>query len=520
MTHRRTQSLAFVETLRRGSHGGETMRTRVRIAMIASVLVAVESALGVADATKPNSDKAEKGKEKAAMTAGSDAAKKKLLRRTPAEFETYRKVVTDTCAMVGDKTARGLAGKHGLQILNVTWEDTGRYKGSAVGPNISDMTLQVQLMDPRNESFRLYCMPVIRYPNFEDKSADIPLDKFYVLVGNEKGSSLRKVSLKELLGDLRRFMTKPESWKGREKSLLAGRDSRALVSAQACFLPIPKNGDATFNPVLFNYQSYEGDPAVLAILATREGTSMTVIDNKRDAFNAGQTWGQRLFFNQNGKRASLTGKRMSDYQAQQGVGNAAVGPDSAEAAGQHGLNMVLLVQVPLRQKNPMRFDVCEKTCDAVAPSAVRMPSDVEEAVIGHGDVEGPFTEIDGLQILRDPKFPIRVTVQFYKATGNGAVSEQDMTAVAEQIARVYKEADYVGSLVTQGETGRPTEHNGAKFEPPDWWTGFWQRHQTNTKMSPEETIHMLRELYGPNYTPKSEGELARELRRMNRAKSL
>jgi hypothetical protein len=43
--------------------------------------------------------------------------------------------------------------------------------------------------------------------------------------------------------------------------------------------------------VLFNYQSRAGDPAVLAILATREGTSVTVIDNQGDAFRASRTWG-------------------------------------------------------------------------------------------------------------------------------------------------------------------------------------------------------------------------------------
>jgi hypothetical protein len=35
------------------------------------------------------------------------------------------------------------ASQLGLKILNITWEDTGRYKGSSVGPNISDMSIQV-----------------------------------------------------------------------------------------------------------------------------------------------------------------------------------------------------------------------------------------------------------------------------------------------------------------------------------------------------------------------------------------
>ena len=98
------------------------------------------------------------------------------------------------------------------------------------------------------------------------------------LVGNEDGGSLRRVTLKEFLGNIRDYLSEPDSWKGSRESLLAPRDTHALVSAQAAFLPIPQSGKATFNPVLFNYQSSEGDPAVLTILATREGTSVTIIE--------------------------------------------------------------------------------------------------------------------------------------------------------------------------------------------------------------------------------------------------
>jgi len=104
-------------------------------------------------------------------------------------------------------------------------------------------------------------------------------------------------------------------------------------------------------------------------------------------------------------------------------------------------------------------------------------SDVENAVIGHGAVEGPFTEIAGLDIERDPAFPIRVTVQFYKATSNGVVSEKDMQEISRQIEKVYTQADYVGSLVVGGYTGRPTEYIGDKIQPPDWWAKFWKRYE-------------------------------------------
>jgi hypothetical protein len=324
--------------------------------------------------------------------------------------------------------------------------------------------------------------------------------------------------LREFLGNIRKYLTKPESWKGTQRSFFAKRDTHVLVSAQACFLPVPKQGIAEFNPVLFNYQSYEGDPAVLTILATREGTSVTVIDNKRDAFQAGMTWGQRLFFNQKGERASLTGKRLSDFTAEQGKKAGGKSP-SVRAQDQSGLNMVLLIQVPLKQKNAMRYGPeCEPAASAPCAQECKSRSDVEAAVIGHGKVEGPFTEIADLDIKRDESFPVRVTVQFYKATSNGVVSEKDMSEIAQQIGKVYESADYVGSLVTSGETKRPTEYDGPKFEPPGWWSSFWKRHHSNTGMTPEQTLQMLRKLYGPNWKPRSEKEMEDALRKLEKGK--
>jgi len=127
------------------------------------------------------------------------------------------------------------------------------------------------------------------------------------------------------------------------------------------------------------------------------------------------------------------------------------------------------------------------------------PSDVEEAVIGHGKVEGPFTEIDGLDIQRDADYPIRVTVQFYKATSNGVVSESDMKDIAKQIRKVYEQADYVGSLIVEGPTGRPTEYHGAHVEPPHWWDTFWKQQAENTGKTREETMDMLRNLLGERW---------------------
>ena len=434
-----------------------------------------------------------------AETSGSELEQEVPLIVQDARYQRYQQVIKRTKEMVWDSEANALAERLGLTVLNVTWEDTGRFHNSAVGPNISDMTIQVQQQDPRSGDYDLHLMPVIRHPNFSDLTADVPIDRFFLLAGNERGEDLQRVSLEDFLGNVRQYLSQPDSWAGRRQSLLAERDTHVLVSAQACFLPIPQGGIAEFNPVLFNYQSYPGDPAVLTILATREGSSVTIIDNQRDAFDAGQTWGQRLFFNQHGERASLTGQRISDFQAETTDVNP-IGPESTditEAAEEEGLNMVMLIQVPLKQREPflggdMAFD------GAVAMSA--MPeeaeafSDVEEAVIGHGAVEGPFTEIDGLEIERDPDFPIRVTVQFYKGTSNGVVSEPDLAAIHQQINRVYEDADYVGSLVLDGDTGRPTEYEGPKEEPEDWWERFWRHSEERLGRSRESAAELWRRL--------------------------
>jgi hypothetical protein len=419
-------------------------------------------------------------------------------RQTQPPDPAYLEAIQRTSEMVWNEQAQNLATEYGLNILNVTWEDTGRYYDSAVGPNISDVTIQVQTQNPQTGDYDLTLMPVIRYPNFADLTADISPDDFYLLVGNEQGEELHSVSLTEYLGNFRRYLNNPNSWAGRETSLLAGRDSHVLVSAQAAFLPVPQQGQAEFNPVIFNYQSYQGDPAVMTIVATREGTSATIIDNVRDGFPAGFSWGQRLFFNQNGERASFTGERWSDFQQnpnREGQ-NVTPPPTAPEAAGESGLNMVLLIQVPLKQKNPMMpamEDSMMLGSVAEAP-AEEAKSDVEVAVIGHGPVEGPFTEIDDVDIERDERFPIRVTVQFYKATSNGVVSATDMAEINTQLKRVYEEADYVGSLVVDGPSQRVTEYDGPKEEPADWWNKFWDRFEENTGLSREQALEILRSL--------------------------
>jgi hypothetical protein len=61
-------------------------------------------------------------------------------------------MVEKVAALPGDERAQSLAVRRGLQVLNVLWEDIGRWLGSSVGPNISDVTIEVQAQDGRGQT--------------------------------------------------------------------------------------------------------------------------------------------------------------------------------------------------------------------------------------------------------------------------------------------------------------------------------------------------------------------------------
>ena len=392
----------------------------------------------------------------------------------PAPPDGYGAVVSRVAGMTRDGRARELASRHGLQLLDVTWEDTGRWQGSSVGPNISDVTIEVVSGDGAGRKLAL--MPVLRFPNFTDRTADVSLDRIFLRVGNERRDGEEKViSLRDFLAEPGRYLSFPSAGGIRTGSLLAPRDTHALVSAQAAFLPVPRRGKATFHPVIFNYQSTAGSPAVLTLLVTRQGASLTVVDNARDTVSGGASWGQRLFFNAGGERAPLTAERISDVVERGTTSNG----ESAASLGDDA-NLLMLAQVPLRfPERPRRSLALGATPMAGPPAAFAQEmkksatSDLEVAVLGHGALEGPFTELAGLQVERDARFPVRVTVQFYQATATGEVGEAEMAHLAKLVAKVYEKGDFVGSLVVPGpgDARRPTAWDGASPPPGgvSWW---------------------------------------------------
>jgi hypothetical protein len=427
----------------------------------------------------------------AAGAAPDASVKAAPAKKQPDPARAYERVVKSVANMIDNERAYTLASAYKLSLLNVLWEDTGRWEGSSVGPNISDVTIEVEGYK-NGKAHRTYLMPVMRHDNYTDRTADVKIDKIMIPVGTQtKAGDLQLVSLAELLKNPAQYMSTPGKGKIKGEGLFAKRDTHVLVSAQHAFLPVPKEGKATFWPVIFNYQSTRKNPAVLTILVTRQGTSMTVIDNTRDTVGSDGSWGQRLYFNKAGERAPLIAERMADVKASGVTANGEDAQDLTEDA-----NVLMLIQVPLKYRAPhysspksptkMAVGSAPMTKSTAAPSASgggggmgdgygRARSDVDTAVLGHGPTEGVYTELDGLTIQRDSRFPIRVTLQFYQATSNGVLSRDNVKAMASQIRKVYGKGDYVGSLVVPSglDRTRPTNWTGTQGAPADTsWAMF------------------------------------------------
>ena len=101
----------------------------------------------------------------------------------------------------------------------------------------------------------------------------------------------------------------------------------------------------------------------MTIVATREGTSVQVIENDEGYMS------EVLYFNEKGERAPFTATRLSDFKAQGGDKTTPGHAASAEA----GLNVVMVIQVPLKHKAQQRFAqpfmMMEDAAEMAAPTA-------------------------------------------------------------------------------------------------------------------------------------------------------
>jgi hypothetical protein len=348
------------------------------------------------------------------------------------------------------------ATKVGLNITTIAWEDTARHKNSCLGPNISDLTLSTA--NTR--------MPMIRKPNFSDVTGDVPIQHFQVTVGNEtEGKPLKRIALRDFLENIDIYTdAKPGS------RILHDRDEHILCSAQACILPLAESGEVQFVPQLFNYQTSSEDPAVLVVVATSQGTSVQVITE----------YAQKLYFNRGGHATQYLAKRLSQDRSERKV--SLQGEMSTE---EQDRNVLMIYQIPLKQKPKPTPRSMFKRFGAPSSSysmptygtlsvagGVRPRAGMEHAMLRASEVsEGVFKSLAAFDLVRDDRFPIRVTVQHYSVTDDAVIKEDVFKDLAKKIENIYALAKEKGSLVVDNsqrstEVNTPGKALGAMREPP------------------------------------------------------
>lgn len=406
-------------------------------------------------------------------------------------------------ATVTSHTTRDTLDAVGLVATKVAWEDNARTKNSSTGPCISDMTLQVNGR----------AMPIMREPNFTDVTWDVPLDKIMLKVGNEHGQPLRAVSLQEYLNNFPDYLSEPTRWKevpGTARPRALSRvdvGEQGTMSAQACLLPLPEDGgEVPFNVAIYNYQSTKQHPAVLVLVATDSGTSAQIVTN-----GPGRYQPQTLYINNNGRCASHVACRLKEDRISRGQTTDLDAPMTSEEKLR---NAIRIIQVPLRWKEtaaaatqfkgfsfgggskdagagfsfggmsgtflpelgsmgpteePESEDMEVEESDGILfpesghePTLPAVKTDVVDAMVSVGKKdEGSFSELGGLAIERDVRWPVRITVQYYKATSNGRISAEVASDIKARLDEAKAFATRIGSLVT-GPTC------------PPWWGEYWR----------------------------------------------
>jgi hypothetical protein len=402
--------------------------------------------------------------------------------------------------MLNDAALRASASAAGLALTGVTWADNARAAKSSVGPNITDVTLELvaQAAAGVRAAVRL---PMLRHgTNFTDPTSDAAMDAIKLRVGNEApgwdGATLTTVTLTQYLADIARYSPQAPAGQG---SLLAAPterdDSKVLLATQACVLPT----GVPFNVHAYSYQGYDSrDPAVLVVVGTAQGTTAQVVAGRVAA---------ALRFNHGGYAADWVAKHVKQQRLEQG--KPVDGPLTPAERAQAEL---LVVQVPLLQKPrprsrggfggfiakaaatgagsaapeayyycdeesvfPAGFDDDDDTlcgaavaasftmCAAAAPAPPRAVHGFGAAMLsttppsstrfnGYAGLEGP--------LRRNPAFPVRVTVQKYKCTdgaaadGSAGVTVAMMEELAAEVKAPYLAAAAAGaghgSLVVDG----------------------------------------------------------------------
>jgi hypothetical protein len=325
-----------------------------------------------------------------------------------------------------------------LVVQFVKWEDTARSKNSCWGPNISDVSLAVG-----DDSY-----PIIGTKNYKDKTIDLPLGEFSVNVGNEVKEGQEKLvrlPLADYLKNLGQYVSF-----GVDGPMLLERDSSILTSTQCCVLPIEDGKSTAFSVRIHNYQYSATKPACLVVVSSPHGTSAQLLTESE----------QKIYFNRAGRRADYVAERVETRRKRENR------PQEGPLNQQEKEDNVLFVyQIPLlvekeKPRSKGGWDN-EKKSDSWgwAKSGLLDSDDDDEnnemgieesrspksrgmshAQLSVGQGHSAWDEQKQLRVRRDPAFPIRCTIQYYRVSDCADIPSPMIDEIADQIWLFYKNA--------------------------------------------------------------------------------
>jgi hypothetical protein len=368
--------------------------------------------------------------------------------------------------MLSNTINNRLLESYGYKLQTISWEDTARTKNSCWGPNISDMTLKLKSGER---------MPMIRKPNFVDVTYDVDISKFKLPLHNIGVKNI--VSLKEYLKDINKYVDNPNV-----SSMLLDRDEKILTQVQTCVLQHkPEEKQVEFTVNIYNYQTKKENPKVLVILVSKNGTSTQVLTDERD-----------LYFNDNSKAHYFKAERLGDVRLKQGKSGETVSNYKDMTDEEKLDNCLMVIQVPLKDNPDKPKRPLAKFCSfgydeegdeeesdkfnmfggSVSKKESRSPRSIQPrsrgmdmGVLSKGTERGKYVGTGTTKLMRDERYPIRCTYQYYRLTDEENLSEELVKNIVEQLDNINNIATSSGSLV-MSNTDRITEPRlESKLEP-------------------------------------------------------
>lgn len=354
----------------------------------------------------------------------------------PRLNEAWDRYFDKTVNMTNDRKFTEVVQKKGFSPVKISWEDIGRYQGSAWGNRISDVGIWVRKDEKDPQSAQL-ALSVRRDNNFRDKILVAPSQN--IKIHKKEGDKHVEVSLPERLKEL--GLTSKD------------HDDNVIVSNQFAIVPVPGKDMAEVSKEgvpprsAFTFSIYPYGSKNLVITDVIEGSSTAVVGGRGH---------QLLFANVDGQRAPFTASRAADRK------DLAALEKKLKAQGMDvDVQRYYLIQVPLKDDNaiqpsnmgeppmnnrwndgPIAFSM---TALESVPTRSRSAAGLDKVAIGTGDTEGPYNEGAGFRGKRAEE-PVRVTVVYF-VTPKGEVTQKDMDNFSKTFESWDKQAIWGGSFV-------------------------------------------------------------------------